>query len=264
VRALYLASRPSVAPELTEAELRDVYRHPRPRGRAVWLRSNFVTSLDGSIQGVDGRSGSINTPSDQHVFALHRAHADAVLVGAQTARAEGYRAVDLAPWQRELRTREGLSPYPLLAVVTRSLDLDPSIATPSTGDGGPVAVFTTAGKSPAALAPFTAAGIDVVQLSGNDPDAGVDLPAMVARLADVGCVRVLCEGGPRLHRDLLAADLVDELSLTLAPVTVGGTGSRTTTGAPLPDSPGFALSSAVHAHDGTLLLRYSRVGREQR
>jgi riboflavin-specific deaminase-like protein len=258
MRLLYQASDPVVGGQLSEHALSELYRHPLPRDRPVWLRSNFVTSLDGSIQGPDGRSGSINTPSDQRVFALHRAHADAILVGAQTVRAEGYRAVDLAPWQQQLRAAEGLSDFPLLAVVTRSLDVDPEIARHGSRPVGPVMIFTTRGKTAAELEPLTQAGIEVVQLG----DTGVDLPSVTARLAQVGCRRVLCEGGSRLHRDLLAADLLDELSLTLAPVVVGGAGRRTTLGDPLPDLPAFHLTSALYADDDTLFVNYTRNGRQ--
>ena len=243
--------------DLTEAELRKLYRHPVPRPGRVWLRSNFVTSLDGSIQGPDGRSGSINTTSDQHLFALHRAHADAILVGAQTVRAEGYRAVDLAPWQRELRAQEGLSDFPVLAVVTRSLDLDPAIAASGDLAVGAVLVLTTAGKTRVELGPLEAAGIQVVQLPGA---TGVDLSAVTVHLARSGLQRVLCEGGSRLHRDLLAANLLDELSLTLAPVVVGGAGSRITAGDPLPAAAAFELTSALYADDGTLFVNYRRCG----
>lgn len=257
MRLLFSAEQPDLPTQLDEEGLTSLYRHPLPRDRAVWLRSNFVTSLDGSIQGPDGRSGSINTPSDQQVFALHRAHTDVVLVGAETVRTEGYRAVDLAPWQRALREREGLSPYPLLAIITRSLSLSPEIAGRDDLEVGPVLVLTTAGKTAAELKPLTDAGIEVVQLPGS---GGVDLSAVVAHLAEIRRPRVLCEGGSRLHRDLVAADLLDEMSLTLAPVMVGGDGRRTTVGDPLTDSPGFDLGSALYADDGTLLLRYVRHG----
>ncbi|HET9561183.1 MAG TPA: hypothetical protein VFP01_03690, partial [Propionibacteriaceae bacterium] len=50
-------------------DLVELYRHPALEGRG-WVRSNFVMSLDGSVQGPDGRSGSINTESDHYVFAL--------------------------------------------------------------------------------------------------------------------------------------------------------------------------------------------------
>ena len=245
--------------QLSQEQLSELYRHPLPTGRSAWLRTNFVTSLDGSIQGPDGRSGSINTVSDQHVFALHRAHADAVVVGAETARAEGYRAVDLAPWQRELRRQEGLSGFPVLAVVTRSLNVDPGVVANGTLEVGPVLVLTTAGKTQAQLAPFADAGVEVLQLPGEQ---GVDLRAAVDGLAGRGCRRLLCEGGSRLHRDLLAEDLVDEMSLTLAPIAVGGEGRRTTVGDALPDPPAFHLGSALLGDDGAVFVNYVRDGRE--
>ena len=213
-----------------------------------------MASLDGSISGPDGRSGSINTPSDQQVFALHRALADVILVGAQTVRAEGYRAVDLADWQREVREREGLADFPTLAIVTGSLDLDPSLATPE-HPHGPV-VIITGGHGDTDFAPFTAVGIKIIQTGDV-----VDLAESVRLLAADGLPRVLCEGGPRLHRDLLAADLVDELSLTLSPTVVGGDGRRSTSGSALPHQLGFVLQHTLWADDETLFLSYRAVPR---
>jgi riboflavin biosynthesis pyrimidine reductase len=235
--------------DLDDAALVELYRYPDDGRRRV--RTNFISSLDGSVQGPDGRAGGIATPSDQHVFALHRALADAVVVGAGTARAEGYRAVDLQPWQRELRQSLGLAPFPALVVVTASARLDPAMATPVEGDGGPVVVLTTAGRPAAELAPLREAGIDV-----REAGEQLDLATALDRLAGEGWPRLLCEGGPGLHRALLAAGLVDELSLTLAPVVVGGEGIRSTSGSALDGLLSFDLAFALHGGDGTLFTSY--------
>lgn len=235
--------------DLDDAALVELYRYPDDGRRR--LRTNFVSSLDGSVQGPDGRSGGLGTPSDAYVFALHRALADAVLVGAGTARAEGYRAVDLQPWQRELRASLGLAPFPALVVVSASGRLDPAMATPAQGTGGPVVVLSTRSAPAEALDPLRAAGIEV-RAEGDE----LDLAAALDRLAGEGCPRLLCEGGPGLHRALLAQGLVDELSLTLAPVMVGGQGLRSTSGPALDPALPFELAFALHASDGTLFTSY--------
>ena len=57
-------------------------------------------------------------------------------------------------------------------------------------------------------------------------EAAVDLVEAVNTLARRGFQRIHSEGGPRLLGDLLRADVVDELCLTLAPHLVGGRHKR--------------------------------------
>jgi riboflavin biosynthesis pyrimidine reductase len=115
-------------------------------------------------------------------------------------------------------------------------------------------VATTVGKPLRELAPLRAAGIEVLELGVTM----VDLPLLVDELAGRGLPRLLCEGGPLLHRDLLAVGLVDELSLTLAPIVVGGHGARTTKGDPLPAPVDFELQFSLLGDDGALFTSYRR------
>lgn len=233
---------------LDDAALSELYGHPDP-GDHAWVRTNFVSTLDGAVQGRDGRSGTINTPSDRLVFALLRAHADVVLVGAGTVRAEHYQAIDLEPWQLELRSRLGLAPYPTLAIVTGSGDLDHGLVPDQ--PCGPVLILTGTSSR---YRPEFGPGVGVLEF---DEPGRVPVPKLINALAERGLRRVLCEGGPRLNRQLHAAGLVDDLCLTLSPMVVGGDAVRSTVG-PRIDEDHFRLEHAVGADDSALLLRYLR------
>ncbi|SDT48070.1 dihydrofolate reductase family protein [Microlunatus soli] len=235
---------------VSTAELAELYRHPTT-GNRPWVRTNFVSTLDGAAQGPDGRSGSINTASDRMVFALQRAMADVIMVGAGTARVEHYRAVDLEPWQHELRAEFGMTPDPTLAIVSRSCGLPADLGTASDQvPGGPVLILT-GGGSEGRSAPD---GTELVEIGDDDLVGAADL---INVLAERGLYRVLCEGGPHLSQELHAAGLVDEICLTLSPLVIGGDASRTTAGTML-DPESYDLAHCITADDQSLLLRYTR------
>ena len=56
-------------------------------------------------------------------------------------------------------------------------------------------------------------------------DGAVDLGAALAHVrSELGVRALLCEGGPRLHAQLIDQGLVDELFITEAPKLAGGSG----------------------------------------
>lgn len=188
-------------------------------GGRPWVLLNMVASVDGATA-LDGVSGGLGGPGDKEVFSAIRAIADVILVAAGTVRAEAYGPPRTAAVRRTEREARGQAPYPRVAVITRSLDLDPSTLLFTEAPEPPLVYTVTDAPTErrAALAP-------VAELVDAGTDQ-VDLDAVLADLAARSVKIVLVEGGPGLNGQLLAAGLVDELNLSSSPVLVGGSSKR--------------------------------------
>jgi riboflavin biosynthesis pyrimidine reductase len=211
--------------ELSDADLDELYAVPS----TPWLRVNMVSTVDGAATGPDGRSGGINNAADKRVFDTLRRLCDAVVVGAGTARDEGYRAgskpLVLVSRHGEvpLRLRETPPGAVLMATCAAADHLDETRAL---------------------------LGDDQVLVLGQHR---VDLAGLKRALAGRGLTSLLSEGGPQLFRGLLAEGVVDELDLTVVPRLLSGEHPRITDGPPV-DLP---LTLALLLEDrGTLLGRW--------
>lgn len=211
------------------------YDDPPLAGGRWWLRANMLSSVDGSVTGPDGRSGSLATSSDRVVFRHLRSLADAIVVGAGTVRAEDYRQPD----------------GPRLVVVSRSLSIDPT-ARLFDGPRRPI-VATSRGADWNAIERLAQVS-DVVRVGDDE----VDLAELFGLLADQGMPHLLCEGGPSLLADVVAVGLLDELCLTTVPMLAGGQGQRIVTGRSSDPLVGLSLASLVRADDGALFSRWRR------
>jgi riboflavin biosynthesis pyrimidine reductase len=232
-----------------DAELARLYDFPADLDRP-WVKVNFIASADGAVS-LGGRSGGLSDPNDKKVFRLGRALADVVLVGANTALIERYRGIRPTELPTELRTELGLAPVPPIAVVSARCSIEPS--SPLITDALTPTIVLTAHSAPVDRRKALAdAGADVVVVG----DETVDVAGALAELDRRGLRRVCCEGGPHLFGSLIAADRVDELDLSIAPLLVGGDAGRIGTGAMPVDPVRLRLASVLHADD-MLLLRYT-------
>jgi len=220
------------------------------RGSDGGLRVNFVESIDGAAT-VDGRSGGMSGPADKRRFELLRRVADAVIVGAGTVRIEGYGPLRVSDASVAWRTAHGMSAHPVFVIVSRSLGLDPASRIFTEARVRPVIVTTAALGFAAERARFDTVS-DVIAVG----DEQVDLPAAIEALRARGLARLLCEGGPSLFGSLLAADLVDELCLTVAPQLNSGDAMRIAQGAGA--TPRDMQLVEVLRSGSELLLRYRR------
>jgi riboflavin biosynthesis pyrimidine reductase len=212
-----------------------------------WLRVNFVSSVDGAAT-IEGKSRGLGGDADHRVFDILRTLCDVVLVAAGTVRTEGYGAMTLDAESVAARVAAGLSPQPTLAIVSASLKLDPSSDVFVKAPVRPFVFTTESAPSNPALAKVA----DIVACGSK----ALDPAAMVSALADRRLTRIHCEGGPSLFGSLLAADVVDELCVTVSPLLVGGDSRRIVRG-DLPDPRAMSLVGILRSDD-TLMLRYIR------
>jgi len=214
-----------------------------------YLVTNFAVTVDGRAT-LHGRSGPIGSKSDTEMLVCLRTRVDAVMIGAGTMRAERYGRPIADPGKRGRRERRGFSQDPLLVIVSGRLDI-PWDAPVFEDRGARVLIFTTSDTEP----PDTVAEVRVVRHDGS-----VDLGEALRYLRSQRGVRaLLCEGGPRLHAQLIDAGLVDELFITHAPKLAGGDGPGLAVGLPELERPLEVLW--LLDEDGELFARY-RVPRD--
>jgi len=242
---------PAVA-ELSDDELLALYSAD---AGSPWMRVNFVATLDGAAS-AGGLSGSLGGPDDLRVFDLLRRMADVVLVAAGTVRDEGYGPMVLHDADMAWRRAHGMPDHPVFAIVSGSLSLDPASRVFTAAPVRPV-VLTSAAAADSPRGAALSAVADVVPCSAAGSPDGVDTVLVRDALVELGLGTIHCEGGPSFLGSLVAADLVDELTLTIDPSLEGGAAPRIARGS----SPSLRRMRPAHVLRGAgdvLLTRYLR------
>ena len=209
------------------------------------LVANFVQSLDGvvAIPGLPRSHAVVSDDSeaDRFVLALLRACADVVLVGTGTLAAspKGTWRVDKAYPEAaatfaELRAARGLAEQPRVAIATSGISFVPSHPVLDAG-----AIVLTSETAAPGIAQTVPEATEVVAVNDG---ASVDLRAAVGALRERGHGVIVSEAGPTLFGQLVAAELVDELFLTVSPLLAG-----------------HALASRLNLVEGVELLPERRV-----
>ena len=216
--------------------------------RDLRVALNMIASVDGRIA-VNGRSGALGGPADRALFHALRARADAVMVAAGTMRIERYGPIIRDPAVRERRVRDGLSAQPLAIIVSRRLDLDPTLPLLDDRESRIVVVTPATGDLPDCRA-----RVDYVRTAS--------LRTALAELHEgYDTHLIVCEGGPSLNASLAAESLIDELFLAISPQLVGDTpGGGALLNGDAPAKPLALELRMLLAHDSELYARYVSKG----
>lgn len=236
--------------EMTDQDLAHCYAYPSRDEHEVVIRANMVSTVDGAAAGANGLSGTINNSADYRVFRVLRSLAHVVLVGAGTARKEGYTKIKAPSELADLRTQSGISKDLEFAVISRSGKMPAKTLQGPDGGPQPIVFTTAAGQEELRQRHGTVRSI-VAETGG-----GVDLNKVKEALGGLGLYRVLTEGGPSILAQLIDQNLLNELCLTTVNVLQPG------------DSLGITshrdLTAAIHTtelvsllnSDSTLLARW--------
>lgn len=210
-----------------------------------YVAINMVSSLDGKTT-TGGKSARIGSQTDRQTMRNLRSKADAVMIGANTLRAEKLSLGIDEP--------SGKKPQPLAIIATRSGEV-PIESNLILGEGQEVLLL-----SPGHLSGYRGGDTRSLRAAADMP-GGVNLEEALEILkAEYGVHVLLVEGGPTLNHALISRGLADELFLTLAPklLSSGISESRTILdGGPLPPETSTPEILSVHSVGDELFLRYA-------
>ncbi|HLA11294.1 MAG TPA: bifunctional diaminohydroxyphosphoribosylaminopyrimidine deaminase/5-amino-6-(5-phosphoribosylamino)uracil reductase RibD [Pyrinomonadaceae bacterium] len=185
--------------------LNEAYVHFMRTGRP-FVHLKLAVSLDGKVATRTGDSRWITSEESRRRVHELRHESDAILVGIGTALADDPLLTDRSGKKRR---------RPLLRVVLdEKLKLGSDSQLARTALESPVLVVGGAPSSPLLLE----TGVEVF----NDSRGGRDLMAVLEELGRRGIQSVLIEGGARVAGKFFDAQLIDKVTIFIAPLLIGG------------------------------------------
>ena len=178
-----------------------------------WVLLKMAQTIDGRLALASGQSRWITGEAARREAHRLRSWLDAVLVGVQTILQDD---PDLT-----VRLVRGRNPWRI--VLDSSLRIPLKARVLHQQESAKTVVFTTS-KAPAEKRhSLEKIGARVFEVSTSS-DGFVNLHAALDKMAELGIMSLLVEGGGTVHRSFVLAGLVDQLTVAIAPKLIGADG----------------------------------------
>jgi 2,5-diamino-6-(ribosylamino)-4(3H)-pyrimidinone 5'-phosphate reductase len=196
---------------------------------------NIAMTADGKIDSILRKGAAISSTADKNRVDQLRADSDAVLVGGRTLVNEDPRLTVKSARLRLERISRGLDENPVKVGIVSVADLE--LDGRFLNDGPARRFIYTTRRTPAEMITrLRQTGAEVFILGKQV----VDLRRVMKSLYTHGLRTLMVEGGGTLIAALFRLELVDELTIYIAPRLLGGASAPT-----MVDGPGFRPSRAA-------------------
>jgi 2,5-diamino-6-(ribosylamino)-4(3H)-pyrimidinone 5'-phosphate reductase len=183
---------------------------------------NVAMTADGKTDTVARRGAAISSPQDRERVDHLRAASDAIMVGGRTISGDDPRLTVKSAALRAERLAGGLEENPVKVGVITNASL-PANSRFLTSGPARIMIFTTTQTDPVQIGRLFEQGVQVFVIG----EQRVDLKGALKCLKEQGIHRLLVEGGGTLNEELLKQNLVDEISVYIAPLIFGGANAPT-------------------------------------
>jgi 2,5-diamino-6-(ribosylamino)-4(3H)-pyrimidinone 5'-phosphate reductase len=215
----------------------------------MYVHVNAAMSADGKLSSREREQVEISGPDDFARVDRIRADSDAVMVGVGTVLADDPSLTVDDPDLIAEREARGDQPQPARVVA------DSRVRTPEDArvldDEAETYLLVSEAAPVDYVDEMAAAGATVIQ-AGEDR---VDLTEAFDKLASHGVERLMIEGGGELIASAFAAELVDELTVFVGPMIIGGRDAPTLADGEgfIEEFPSLSLADVERVDEGVLL-----------
>lgn len=193
-----------------------------------YILVNVAVSADGKLSTRERRQVKISGADDFDRVDIIKSGADAIMVGIGTILADNPSLTVKSPERIADRLSTGRPEHPIRIIIDSKARTPPDAKILHKGPGKRIVAVSSA--APEERVTALSSHAEIISAGSEE----VDLVVFMEKLGNLGIKRLMVEGGGTLIAGLFNAGLVDQLSMFIGNIIIGGSSAPT-----LADGPGW-------------------------